>query len=119
VSDKRKVRFEGVELGPLSLDRLYRMVTRGEIGTTAEFWSDRQKQWLPLAGILVDIEPSRIGDMKSAGIRKVKILGSGPDDCPACMAIQEKVYPVDQVPILPPADCACNPWCRCVEIATE
>ena len=119
MSDTRKIRFQGEDLGTHSVDRLYRMASRGDIDHTAEFWSEGERAWRPLAGIIFDIEPGRTEDMKAAGITKVKILGSGSDDCPACKALEGRVYPIDDIPTLPPAHCTCNPWCRSIAIATE
>ena len=117
MSDERKIRFEGQELGTLSINQLYRMATRGDINYTAEFWSEREHDWRLLAGIMFDIEPLHTDDMKSAGITNVQLLGSGPDDCPACKALQGKTYLIDDIPVLPPANCTCVPWCRSTVIA--
>jgi hypothetical protein len=119
MSDKRKIRFQGQELGILSLDRLYRMATRGDVDHTAEFWSEREQAWRSLAGIMFDIEPPHTDDMRSAGITTVQITGSGSDDCPACKALEGKVYPIDSIPTLPPSDCTCIPWCRSLAVATQ
>jgi hypothetical protein len=118
-NDERKIRFQGREIGSYTLDELYRMATSGKIDHTAEFWSKRQRAWCPLAGLTFDFQPPRSASIRSAGVEKGKILGSGSQDCPACSAIAGKVYPIDQVPTLPPTDCTCIPWCRCIEIATR
>ena len=73
--------------------------------------------WRPLAGIICDLQPPRIPEMKAAGITKVKILCSGGDDCPMCSALVGKTYSIDEVPTVPPDGCTCIPWCRCIEIA--
>jgi hypothetical protein len=117
MSDNRKIRFQGKDLGSHSIRALDRMATRGEINHTAEFWSETEQAWCPLAGIIFDFSPPRLDDMRSAGITKVRILGSGSEDCPACAALQEIVYAIEEVPKLPLAACTCVPWCRCVEIA--
>jgi len=119
MSDRRKTRFQGKELGLVSIDRLYHMVSRGEVDHTAEFWSERKQEWRGLAGIIFDFQQSRLGDMRAAGITKVEIVGSGSDDCPACTPLQGRDYAIDDVPTLPPRDCTCVPWCRCVEIAKQ
>ncbi len=119
MSDKRNIRFRGEELGEFSIDKLYRMASRGDIDHAAEFWSQQAHDWLPLAGIIFDLNPSSLDDLKSAGITRVEILGSGMDDCPACEAIQGRDYPITEVPTLPPPGCTCAPWCRCTEIAKE
>ena len=107
-------------MGSHSIRDLYRMATRGEINYTAEFWSEKEQSWQPLAGLIFDFSPSRVDDMRSAGITKVEILGSGSDDdCPICAGLQKRVFGIDEVPVLPPAGCTCVPWCRCIEIAVE
>jgi hypothetical protein len=117
MKDERKIRFQGAELGSFSIDHLYDMALGGEIDYTAEFWSPGEMQWRPLAGIIFDIEPCRISEMKSAEVLNVKILGSG-DDCPSCKTLEGTVYPIDEVPALPPVDCRCVPWCRSMVVAT-
>ena len=119
MSDNRKIRFRGEELGVLSIDRLYRMASRREVDHTAEFWSDREQAWRPLTGIIFDLYPPRTDDMKAAGIKKVEVLGGGRGDCPACRAIRGKTYPIDDAPTLPPPDCTCVPWCRSLVIAKQ
>ena len=119
MSDERKIRFKNQELGILSIDRLYRMAMSGKIDHTAEFWSNTVGAWRPLAGIIFDIEPSRTDEIKSAGITKVEVIGSGVDDCSACKAFEGREYPVDQPPDLPPPNCTCVPWCRSIVIAKQ
>jgi hypothetical protein len=119
--EKRKVRFQGKEFGSVFIDDLYRMASRGQIDRTAEFWSVKDKTWHPLTGILFDFSPfqPRLRGIKSAGLSKVKILGGGLDDCPACKALHGQVYAIEDVPILPPPNCTCVPWCRCVAVGAR
>jgi len=115
---KRRVRFQGNDVGSYSVDRLYRMATHGEIDHTAEFWSEREQAWRPLAGIIFDFYPSRLDEMKAAGITKVEVIGSGWDnECPACRALFRREYDIADAPALPPKNCTCVPWCRCGVIA--
>jgi len=119
MSDKRKVLSGSQEIGLFSLDRLHRMATRGDLNAPREFWSEKKESWLPLSGIMFDIEPSRISEMRGAGIQKVSVLGVDSSDCPACTALQRNVFSIDAVPELPPAACSCVPWCRLVVVATQ
>ena len=119
MNDDRKIRIQGKDLGTFSIDQLYRMAMEGEINHTAKYWSGKKSAWRPLAGIVVDMYPSRLDQMRRSGFTKVKFLGCKSEDCPACMALQERAYPIDEAPKLPPTDCTCVPWCRCVEIADE
>ena len=116
MNENRKIRFQGKDLGSHSIRDLDRMDARGKINHTAEFWSETDHAWRPLAGIIFEFSPPRLDDMRSAGVTKVEIRGSC-SDCPTCTALQKIVYAIDAVPKLPPADCTCVPWCRCVEIA--
>jgi hypothetical protein len=118
MSDERKIRFEDEELGTIPFEKLFRMAERGEIDETAEFWSEKKKVWRPLREMLVDMYPSRIPQMKSAGIRKVKILVSE-DSCPVCKSLATATYSIDKAPVLPPTGCTCFPWCKTIHIALE
>jgi len=120
MGDDRKIRFQGKELGSHSVRDLYLMATRGKIDYKAEFWSERELAWRPLAGIMFDFSPSRLVSMRDAGIERVEIMGSGSnDDCPACTALHHRLYSIEEVPKLPPPDCTCVPWCRCIELANR
>ena len=125
MSEKRKIKVNGEEQGPYSIAQLYRMATRKEIDYTAEFLSEKTNAWLPLAGIIDDLDTTitadqRIQQMKRAGITKVGILGSGANgDCPVCGSLCKETYSIDNVPMLPPEGCTCVPWCRLCITAKE
>lgn len=122
MSEKRRIKFNGEDLGEIAFQKLYRMRMRGDIDHTAEFLSAKTNCWLPLAGILEDLDTSitndeRVRQIKECGIMTVSLLGSGSDgDCPICKALVKK-YPVDGVPTIPPENCSCNPWCALTVIA--
>ena len=119
--DNRKIRFDGREMGSISLKKLYRMRLRGDIGESTEFLSEITNVWLPLSGIMEDFKPNtqdKLKQMAEIGIRSVGILGTI-EDCAACLALTIGVYPIDQVPMLPPEDCKCVPWCRLTVIANS
>jgi hypothetical protein len=120
MSEKRQIRCGGEDIGEHSIQQLYRAIMRGDFEQPLEFLSMRTNAWLPVSGLLEDFHPSeeRIKDMRDAGITKAKWLGSGNgDDCPHCRAIANKVYPIDELPPLPLADCTCKPWCALTVIA--
>lgn len=123
MSDDRKIRFEGREEGPYSIDKLFRMATRGDFDHTAEFFAEKSNQWLPIAGIIDDLDSTltteeRVRQIREAGIKNVEFLpGDAKTDCPSCRAIAKEVYPIDSVPKVPPSDCSCVPWCRLCLIA--
>ena len=118
MSDRREIRFEGRELGVLTIGHIQRMMERGEIDYTAEFWSENKQMWCPVAGVMFDIDPLRTEEMRKAQIKMVKIVGTR-EDCPACKELAGKLYEIDEVPELPPQDCVCVPWCRTNVVALE
>jgi hypothetical protein len=121
MSDERQIRFNGRELGPYTVERLFRAVMSKEFDHTTEFFSERNKQWFPIVGLLEDYYPiaEKIERMREVGITSVKIVSGGDrEDCPACRAIADRIYPIDHVPTLPPAGCMCVPWCCCIVLAS-
>jgi hypothetical protein len=120
-SDKEDCRWiwEGNEAqGPYSIPALFKMATSGDIAPATLFWSESSQAWKQLSALLFDLEPSRLSQMASAGIKRVKVLGCG-DDCEACAAFAGKVYSISSPPSIPPVDCQCVPWCRLVFAAVE
>lgn len=116
---KRWLWLDETQQGPFPVTKMFRMATAGDIGPTTLFWSDAKQQWLPLTGVMFDIEPSRLNEMASAGIEKIEVLGSRQDDCAACSALAGKSFPIAGAPDLPPGGCECVPWCRLTIGATE
>jgi hypothetical protein len=121
MSEERKIRFGGEELGEFSIRQVMRMSEKREIDHTAEYWSEKGKEWRRLPSFIMDFDdqPDRVGQMKSSGIKSTKVLGADASDCPACKALQGKTYAIAETPVLPPSGCTCIPWCRCVAIATK
>jgi hypothetical protein len=119
MSDERKIRFGGEELGEFSIRQVMRMAEKREIDHTAEYWSEKGNEWRRLPSFIMDFDdqPDRVGQMKAVGIKITKVLGADASDCPVCKALQEKVFAVKETPVLPPEGCTCVPWCRCIVIA--
>jgi hypothetical protein len=107
--------------GRFKIDRLYQMAMDKEIDFTTWFWSEIDQSWKPLSGLMFDFEPDafRIKQMSEAGITRVKVLGSGGEDCEACRALTNKVFAIESLPALPPENCRCVPWCRLIFVASE
>ena len=120
MSEKRRIRFQGEELGEFSIRQAMRGAERGEIDHTAEYWSEREKKWRKLPSFIDDFaDHDPLDDMKRAGIKKAQVLGADEADCPACKSIQKQIFPIDATPELPPENCTCIPWCRCCLIAAK
>jgi hypothetical protein len=119
MSEERRIRFEGEELGEFSIRQVMRMAEKKEIDHTAEYWSEKGKEWRRLPSFIMDFDdqPDRVEQMKAARVETTEIFGVDASDCPGCKALQGKAYPVEQTPALPPLDCTCVPWCRCIAIA--
>jgi hypothetical protein len=119
MSERRKIRFEGEELGTFSIQQVMRMAERDEINHTAEYWSEKGNEWRTLPSFISDFDdvPDRLEQMKDAGIERIEILGGDENDCTACRSLQGKSIAIANAPSLPPADCTCVPWCRCTVIA--
>ena len=62
-------------------------------------------------------DPDRLDEFAKAGVKRVRILGSGEKDCPACAALADQIFPIDAPPVLPPERCWCVPWCRLILVA--
>lgn len=62
----------------------------------------------------------RIEEIKSAGIKYVKVIGSGNigDECEACIAAKQQSFEIEFAPELPPPSCDLK-WCKCVIVASE
>jgi len=121
VKDTRLIRAGGRELGELGARQVLDLYEKGAITRDAEYWSETGKTWKPLGTFMQDLNDpkARVEMMRCAGIRNVKVLGGGDADCPACKALQDKNYSIIQAPILPPADCTCDPWCGCTFVAAQ
>ena len=60
-----------------------------------------------------------IDHLKSVGFRRFQIVAARDGwDCPACVALDNKIFSVDTPPKLPPRECTCQPYgCRLVVTA--
>jgi len=86
------------------------------IGTSTDFdWAIESRMILFSALGAIQLQ-----EMKSVGIKRVKILGSGSSDvCPICKSVNEKIYRIDAAPILPHENCTCENGCCCLLVANE
>jgi len=122
MSETRLVRHDGINLGAMDLRRSKRLIERFGNADGFEFWYERKREWLPIAGLIHDFDDApepRITQMASAGIAYVKILGVEGEDCPVCAALTKRTFPIDKAPAIPPKGCKCVPWCRLVVIPTS
>lgn len=113
---RRRIRCGGEEFGFLALQEIGRLRANGDLDQTTEFYSTKRKAWFPIAGLMFDVEPARtVSELKEMRFTHARIIGVGWEggDCPACVAIHQ-VYPIDDLPALPPEGCTCVPWCRSV-----
>ncbi len=120
VKDSRRyISRTGVTEGPYTVDEIYSMAVAGETNIHALFWSESKRAWKPLVGLMLDVDPERIDEFIQAGVKQVRVLGSGNRDCPACSALADKIFSITSPPVLPPQGCRCVPWCRLVLAAVQ
>jgi hypothetical protein len=121
MSEERKIRFGGEELGEFSIRQVMRMAEKREIDHTAEYWSEKENNWRRLPGFITDFEPEpgAMERIRASGVKRTQVIGADQSDCAACKALQDRTYPVEDTPVLPPAACTCVPWCRCVVLAAK
>src|SRR5256885_2154238 len=59
--------------------------------------------WIPRVGIRTMKTASRFAEMRSGGVTKVEVIGSGlRSDCKICRAPDGKRHSIDALPVLPP-----------------
>jgi len=80
--------------------------------------SEQEVKWQAQQETLLALAADRLEEMKRAGIRRVKVLGS-PDTCSTCRSDSGKIYPIDAAPVLPHQGCNCEMGCVCLLIANE
>lgn len=118
--ESRRIRFNGRELGEYSIARLNCERLSGKVDQTAEFFSPRRQQWFRLVEILEDLCPTEqiLKEMQSAGVEEVRLISSEKKgECSSCKHLENRIYSIDNVPSIPPADCSCIPWCSLVPFA--
>lgn len=63
-------------------------------------------------------DPEQLANMQRVGIEYIEWLSARHDDeCPACKALEGKVFPINEPPPMPPVDCRCELWCKCILVA--
>jgi len=100
--------------GPYTVDQIHDMIAEGKADYNTLFWSERKRAWSSITGLMLDIDPDKLDEFLRAGIKQVKILGSGKNECYECALLVDKVFPIGRQPVLPPVACRCVPWCRLV-----
>jgi len=64
------------------------------------------------------LETARITQMKEAGIESVRTLTARlGNECPVCRAEEERLYHIDDCPVLPHEGCSCKNGCKCVALS--
>jgi len=116
---RRYISRVGKTEGPFTIDEIYDMVIARKMDHNAMFWSESKKSWKFLPGLMLDVDPDHLDQFIKDGVKQVRVQGSGPKDCPACSVLADKIFPVDNPPLLPPVGCQCVPWCRLVFAAVQ
>jgi hypothetical protein len=114
VDNRRYISRIGRTEGPYTVDEIHDMIVEQKADFNTLFWSERKQGWKSITGLMLDIDPDNLDKFLEAGVKEIKILGSGGKDCFACSKLVDKVYPISKQPVLPPITCRCFPWCRLV-----
>lgn len=111
---RRYISRTGVSEGPYTVDEIYTLAVTGQTNLHNLFWSPSKKAWLPLAGLMLDIDPDRLDQFIKDGVKRVQVFGSSSPHCLACSRLANKTFPIETPPELPPKGCDCIPWCQLV-----
>lgn len=65
-------------------------------------------------GHLLQENADRLREMTTGGVSEVQVICATDHECPACAALDGKIFPVDDAPVLPPEKCSCIPHCTCI-----
>jgi hypothetical protein len=56
----------------------------------------------------------RVQEMTDDGIAEVQVVCGTDHECPACAALEGRIFSVYDAPAIPPETCSCVPHCTCI-----
>jgi len=65
-------------------------------------------------GHLQQQNEERLQEMMKQGVAEVQVICASNDECPACLALEGKIFRTNDTPPLPPERCTCEPHCTCI-----
>jgi hypothetical protein len=104
--------------GPFTVTQLYRMSKSGSVDHHTLYWSDAHQTWLPLGGILWDVFPREVPEIRDDQMIEV-MCSDLATECVTCRRLDGRKFRRSELPLMPPAGCTCEPWCRCVLVLAD
>ena len=97
--------------GPFSEMTIARKVARGEAYGCSLYWHDATQEWRPLTHLRDDAHAGELHEIKAEGFPRVEfVAGRTESECPVCLALHGKRFPISEAPEIPPPGCMCDPW---------
>jgi len=118
-------RAAGTQTGPFTLNdilKIFRRVQHDGYTGDSLYRRSGSNEWKPLRAFAYFqfADPDRLDTFRQCGIKYVQWLTAGHDDeCAACKKLNGKIFSVDAPPPIPPVDCRCELWCKCILIAVD
>jgi hypothetical protein len=120
-------RNDRTQQGPLTQNDILKIFRRKKHdGYTGDslYRRSQDKEWKPLRSFAQyefgEAWPVEFDRIRRVGINYVQWVTAGHDDeCTACKNLNGKTFPVDSPPPMPPVDCRCELWCKCILIPVE
>ena len=108
--------------GPFMLEEIIKIFRRvDQDGYTGDsfYRRSRAKEWRPLRSFahyeFDDADFPRLDRFQRLGVKYVKWLTARHDDeCTACKKLEGKIFLIDAPPPIPPVNCRCELWCKCM-----
>jgi hypothetical protein len=120
-------REEGAQEVPFTVEEIVKIFRRVDHdGYTGDSLYRRSgnKEWKPLRAFACfefdDPGFPRLDQIRRCGVKYVKWLTARHDDeCAACKKLEGKIFPIEAPPPMPPVDCRCELWCKCLLVAAR
>ena len=103
--------IDGQAAGPFSEMTIARKVARGEAYGSSLYWHDSSQEWKPLTRLRDDAHVEELHEIQSERFPRVEfVAGRTENECPVCLALHGKRFPISEAPEIPPPGCTCEPW---------
>ena len=97
--------------GPFSEMTIARKAARGEAFGSSLYWHDGTQEWRPLTRLRDDAHAEELREIQADGFPRAEFVsGSTENECPVCLALHGKIFPLSEAPEIPPPGCTCEPW---------
>jgi hypothetical protein len=111
-------------VGPFKMRELFKMAGKTKnreewITPDTLYFSNRLQSWQRLGAFATnEFSDDTVTRCRSMGVKQLRFLGAGVEgECGECIGLDGKIFSIDDLPQMPPASCACLPWCRATVVA--